>query len=347
MADIRPKVSVVVLNWNGKNLLEELMPNWVRYVPGDTAKLIIADNHSEDGSVEFLKKTYPQTEQILFSENYGFADGYNRVLKMVNTPYTVLLNSDAALSEGWLDEPVRILEEDTTVAAVQPKIRSYRNPQSFEYAGAAGGFIDRWGYPFCRGRIFDAVEKDCGQYDREQGDIFWASGAALIVRTRDYIEAGGLDPLFFAHQEEIDLCWRFKARAKRVIFTPLSTVYHIGGASLDMNNPRKVYLNFRNNLLMLYKNLPAKRLHRVMFVRYWLDHLSALMFLLKGNRKHAVAALKARQDYKKMRKNFKAARLENLSYTIIEWPRGMKHYSIVWEYFIRKRAAYSVLPKLK
>lgn len=331
------RLAVIVLNWNGRKLLEELMPNWVSQTLVSGVELIIADNHSDDDSLAFLDKHYPDVRQIRLDENLGFAEGYNRVIAQVNAPYTLLLNSDAALEEGWADEPLRLLDEDRTIAAVQPKIRSYYHPEQFEYAGAAGGFMDRWGYPYCRGRIFDTVETDCGQYDHAPQDIFWASGAALFVRTSDYLEVGGLDARFFAHQEEIDLCWRFKARAKRVVFASQSIAYHMGGASLGVDDPRKAYLNFRNNLLMLYKNLPKKEYHKVMFVRFGLDILAAVMAWVKGNKLQSRAILKARKDFGSMQHNFRESRKQNITATIINHPQGWYRHSIVWQYYALKR----------
>ncbi len=328
-----PRLAVIVLNWNGRELLEKLMPNWVSQTSDPEVELIIADNHSDDDSLAFLDKHYPDVRQIRLDDNLGFAEGYNRVIAQVNAPYTLLLNSDAALENGWADEPLHLLDGDRSIAAVQPKIRSYFHPEQFEYAGAGGGFMDRWGYPYCRGRIFDTVETDWGQYDHASQDIFWASGAALFVRTSDYLEMGGLDARFFAHQEEIDLCWRFKARAKRVVFSAQSIVYHMGGASLGVNDPRKAYLNFRNNLLMLYKNLPEKEYHKVMFVRFGLDILAALMAWIKGDKRQSKAILKARKDFHSMRHEFRKSRKENIAATLIDHPHGWHCHSIVWQYY--------------
>ncbi|MEG1904044.1 MAG: glycosyltransferase family 2 protein, partial [Bacteroidales bacterium] len=250
------KVSVVILNWNGAELLRTYLPSVCRYTCGDLADLVVADNGSDDDSLQVLREEFPQVKVIEMPVNRGFAEGYNIALKHIHTEYVVLLNSDVEVTEGWLEPMIAYADQYPEVAAIQPKIRACRRRTHFEHAGAAGGYLDRFGYPFCRGRIFDTVEEDLGQYDTV-ADIFWATGACLFTRTKDYHEAGGLDALFFAHMEEIDLCWRFHRRNKRVVCVPQSVVYHLGGATLDTENPRKTYLNFRNNLLMLYKNLPA------------------------------------------------------------------------------------------
>ena len=252
------EIAVIVLNWNGRDLLEQFLPSWIEHTP-DRAELIIVDNGSTDDSVAFVQSHYPEVAILCFDENYGYAEGYNRAIQALDYPIVVLLNSDASLSAGWLDEPLRLLGEHSDVVAIQPTIRAYHEPSRYEYAGAAGGYIDALGYPFCRGRIFDTLEYDEGQ-SATVAEIFWASGACLIVRRSAYLEVGGLDGGFFAHQEEIDLSWRLNARGYRILHAPSSIVYHVGGGTLSAESPRKVFLNFRNNLLMLYKNLPAPRL---------------------------------------------------------------------------------------
>ena len=242
-------VAVLVLNWNGLELLRSFLPSWVKFTP-EEADLIIIDNGSTDGSVAFVREHYPEVKLVAFSENYGFAAGYNKAIAELDYKTVVLLNSDVELSDGWLREPLELLASDPSITAVQPTIRAQRSPQDFEYAGAAGGYIDSLGYPFCRGRILSVLEQDQGQYSTP-ADLFWASGACLIIRRAAYLEAGGLDPVFFAHQEEIDLCWRLLARGGRIVYAPSATVYHVGGASLSAESPRKVFLNFRNNLLMI------------------------------------------------------------------------------------------------
>lgn len=334
--------AVVVLNWNGRHLLEQFVLSWLAHTPPN-AELIIVDNGSTDDSVSYLQAHYPQIKLLLFTENYGFAEGYNRAIRLLEHPVIVLLNSDVALSEGWLSEPLELLERKPHLAAIQPKIRAYRSPESFEYAGAAGGYLDRDGYPFCRGRLLGTIEADHGQYDQPVEDLFWASGACLIIRRRDYLDAGGLDARFFAHQEEIDLCWRLNARGRRIALAPRSVVYHVGGASLEADHPKKTYLNFRNNLLMLYKNLPSDRLGEVLSRRCALDALALLAFLLRGKWQHARAVALAYRDYWRMRPDFAQARAQNLARTVDQHPLGIKSYSLLKRYYLQRCRVYSAL----
>ena len=273
------KVAVVILNWNGCQMLRQFLPSVVAHSEADGGVVYVADNGSTDDSVEMLCQEFPMVRQILMDENYGFAEGYNRAIAELNEPYVVLLNSDVEVTSHWLQPLIAYMDAHPEVAACQPKILSYNEPDKFEYAGAAGGFIDCYGYPFCRGRLMQQVELDKGQYD-EPAEIFWASGAALFIRRNDYEAVGGLDPRFFAHMEEIDLCWRLKARGRGIVCLPESVVFHVGGATLKRENPNKTYLNFRNNLIMLYKNLPERELGHVMRVRFLLDHVAAFTFLL-------------------------------------------------------------------
>lgn len=334
------KISVIVLNWNGENILREYLPYWKATCSEPYSELIVVDNGSDDNSVEILKEAGVKT--ILLDKNYGFAKGYNIAVSMTDTEYVVLLNSDVEPSEGWLEEPVNMFENDDTIAAIQPKIRSRRNRDYFEYAGAAGGFIDKYGYPFCRGRVFGTLEKDFGQYDNQK-DIFWASGAALFIRRKDYIEVGGLDDSFFAHQEEIDLCWRLKNIGCRIVFCPHSTVYHYGGATLDMKSPRKTYLNFRNNLLMIYKNINRQDLHKVLLVRLLFDILSCMMFLFKLDCRNAYSVLRGIYDFWKMKINFKDKRNGIQSTLKVNKINEIKDYSIVYRYFIKNQKKYTDL----
>jgi GT2 family glycosyltransferase len=306
------EVTVVILNWNGKTLMEQFLPSVLAHTPGKLAEIIVADNGSTDGSVEMLREKFPSVRLLLFDRNHGFAEGYNRAMAAVETPCAVLLNSDVEVTPHWLDEPLHTLSEHPDVAGVQPKIRSWKHRERFEYAGACGGFIDRYGYPFCRGRILNRVEEDRGQYDRP-ADIFWASGACFFIRTEVYRREGGLDAFFFAHQEEIDLCWRLRARGYRLLCTPQSVVYHMGGATLEVENPRKTFLNFRNNLLMIYKNMPPDALPQVMRVRCWLDYLAAIRFVLTGQPSNARAVFRARRAFRQMQKTYQPVRMENLS----------------------------------
>ena len=323
------KVSVVILNWNGAEMLRRFLPSVVRYSSGKYVEVCVADNASADESRAVVEKEFPSVRLICLDRNYGFADGYNKALEQVEARYAVLLNSDVEVTEGWLDTLVDYMDAHPDVAACQPKLLSFRDRKRFEYAGAAGGFIDRYGYPFCRGRIFDVVETDEGQYDTPVS-VFWATGAALLVRLDIYRSAGGLDGRFFAHMEEIDLCWRLRSRGYSLVCVPASVVYHVGGATLKKENPRKTYLNFRNNLLMLYKNLPEAELDHVLSVRKVLDYLAAVSFLLKGERANFKAVLKARRDFRQMLPSFVADRKENLLKSVTDNIPERFRFSVLW-----------------
>lgn len=306
------KVSVVILNWNGQKMLEEYLPNIIAHCAMPDVELVIIDNGSTDNSVSWLETHYPDIRLVLLPENYGFADGYNKGLVDIDSEYTVLLNSDIQLTDGWLTPMIAFLDTHPEYAACQPKMLSLREPAYFEHAGACGGFIDHYGYPYCRGRVLSTVEKDEGQYDTPI-DIDWASGAAMCVRTKLYREVGQLDGTFFAHMEEIDLCWRLRARGYKLRCIPQSVVYHLGGGSLPYESPRKTYLNFRNNLLMLYKNLPQEEIGGVMRMRWFLDYVAAGMFLLKGQWTQVTAVFKARKDGKRLIKSqYVPVRQQNL-----------------------------------
>ncbi len=271
------KLAVILLNWNGLGYLKRFMPSVAGHTRGDHVTLWVADNNSTDGSLEFLKEHYPDVHVLEFDRNYGFAGGYNRALAVIKAGYFILLNTDVEVTEGWTEPLLRLMEENRNVAACMPKIKDLKRRNFFEHAGAAGGFIDFLGYPFCRGRIFDVVEEDTGQYDDER-EIFWATGACLMVRSADWHAAGGFDEEFFAHMEEIDLCWRLKNAGKNIRIVPSSEVYHLGGGTLPETNPRKTWFNFRNSLLMLLKNLPPGRLY-LLWVRLMFDWLSVIKFL--------------------------------------------------------------------
>ena len=277
------RIAVVILNFNGAEMLRAFLPSVVDYSP--EAEVIVADNCSTDASAQVMREEFPAVRYIQLEKNYGFADGYNRALAQVEAEYFLMLNSDVEVTQGWLAPMLEYMDSHPGVAACQPKLLSYKNKKEFEYAGACGGFIDKYGYPYCRGRIFDTVEEDKGQYD-SVAELFWATGAALMIRAEDYRAAGGLDGTFFAHMEEIDLCWRLRSRGRRIVCIPQSCVYHVGGATLNKSNPRKTYLNFRNNLLMLYKNLPENELRHVMFVRALLDYVAAFKSLLTACTAH-------------------------------------------------------------
>ena len=333
------KTAVVILNWNGRKLLEKFLPALLKNTPEAEAEIIVADNGSTDDSLSCLERSYPSVRLIRLDKNYGFAEGYNRALEQVNHEYAVLLNSDVEVTENWLTTAIDYLENHPEVAALQPKILSFNDKSAFEYAGACGGFLDLYGYPFCRGRIFSTIEKDSGQYDRET-EVLWASGACLFIRLKDYWEAGGLDAYFFAHQEEIDLCWRLRAREKKIVCLPQSTVYHVGGATLKMEHPHKTFLNFRNNLLMIYKNLPEKYYYRVMLYRILTDCLAALQFLLKGYPANAFSVIKAHAAFAGQKKNYKAIRRENLRNSKTDLPAGVFKINMLWEYYIKGNRKY-------
>ncbi len=326
------KLAVVILNWNGKRFLEQFLPALERSLPG-YAEVVVADNASTDDSVPFLRSAYPGIRIILNERNEGFAQGYNLALEQVDAQYFCLLNSDIEVTEHWIEPVVEMMDANPKIAAVQPKLLSYRRRDEFEYAGAAGGFIDKYGYPFCRGRVFSNIEKDHGQYDTE-ADIFWATGAAMFVRSDVYRTMGGLDPDFFAHMEEIDFCWRIRNTGYKIKVCPRSVVYHIGGGTLPKNNSYKTYLNFRNNLFLLLKNLPDERISRTLAVRFILDQVAALFFLLQGHFRDFTAVYKAMRDFYKNYASCKAKRntLPKLAYADT-YPKSV----VFLHYFKRKK----------
>lgn len=304
---ITPRTAVVVLNWNGRKLLEEFLPSVVENTPAEIARVVVADNGSTDDSLDFIASrwTADEVEVIPFAENYGFAEGYNRAITLLadRFEYALLLNSDVAVKAGWLQPLVAFMDANPDVSACAPKLLSYREPERFEYAGASGGFLDRHGFPYCRGRIFDTCEEDRGQYDTTI-DVDWATGAALMTRIDRYLDAGGLDPKFFAHMEEIDLCWRMRRRGWRVAVVPASKVYHLGGGSLPPSDPRKTYLNYRNNLIMLHKNLPPSTRRSILFRRRLLDTVAWGMNILTLRWGAAAAILRAHRDFRRLRSQF-------------------------------------------
>ena len=333
------KIAIIILNWNGSKLLNMFLPSVVNYSPAGLADIYVADNGSTDDSVSLLKEEFPSVNVITLDKNYGFAEGYNLAIKQVEAEYIVLLNSDVEVTSGWLDAPLEILERDRAIACIQPKILSWKNQTFFEYAGAAGGFIDRYGYPLCRGRIFDVVEEDLGQYDTE-ADTMWASGACLFIRTDVYRKEGELDARFFAHQEEVDLCWRLRCRGYRVIYTPRSVVYHIGGATLQAGHPRKTFLNFRNSLLMVYNNTAQKDLREVMNFRFWFDYIAAAKFLFSGHWKDAQAVYKARREFHKLKPVYLPIRQENLAKTVLNHIPELMRKSIIIAFYLKRKKKY-------
>ncbi len=306
------------------------------------AEVVVADNGSTDQSVAYVKTAFPQIKVVQLDKNYGFAEGYNRSLEQLDAQYFMLLNSDVEVSANWLQPLVSFMDDNAEVAACGPKILSYKDKTSFEYAGGAGGYIDKYAYPFCRGRIFTTLEKDQGQYNTQE-DVMWVSGCAILVRSRLFNELGGLDGKFFAHQEEIDLCWRFKNFGYRVVFIPDSVIYHVGGASLNVGSPRKAYLNFRNSLLLLYKNLPDGQYRKSYCVRVFLDSIAAIKFLFTDSLSHFAAVFQAHRDFKRMRNSYKDLHRHYMK-TARKWEhKEMLQCSVVKAYYIHKKKIFSQL----
>ena len=334
------KIAIVILNWNGAKLLQQFLPSVIEFSKGDLIEIVVADNGSTDGSIPMIRNMYPEVTVLDLEQNFGFARGYNEALKQIEADYFVILNSDVEVTAGWLDSPIALMESDENIAAVQPKILNYYHRTHFEYAGAAGGFIDRFGYPFCRGRLFDEVEADNGQYDTLI-DVFWATGACIFIRSKLYYEVGGFDADFWAHMEEIDLCWRLKNSGYRIVYTPESTVYHVGGGTLAYNNPQKLYLNFRNNLWLLYKNLPGNQLFYILFIRMILDFVAASKLLGEFNFNGIKSVLKAHLHFYNSLPALNRKRKLIRPNEHFRQPTGMLSKSIVFQFYIRKRKRFS------
>ena len=333
------KVAIVILNWNGAAMMRRFLPSVIEHSQ-DVAEIVVADNASSDDSLQLLRDEFPAVRTIVLDKNYGFAEGYNRALKQVDNEYYMLLNSDVEVTEGWLDKLVEFMDAHPEAAACQPKLRAEHTRDMFEYAGASGGYLDRYGYPFCRGRIFDTVEKDQGQYD-DVAEVLWATGAALMIRRADYWDAGALDGRFFAHCEEIDLCWRLCSFGRKIYCVPQSVVYHVGGGTLPKGNPMKTYLNFRNNLTMLYKNLPEQELRHVMRVRFWLDYVAAFKsLLLDRNWGEFSAVLRGRRAFKAWKKDFVEDRKRIQARRVETSCKTRKPYSILWMYYVKGKHTY-------
>ena len=329
------KASIAILNFNGENFLRQFLPSVITNSPGH--EVIVIDNASSDNSRELLKKEFAKVRTILLDQNLGFSGGYNEGIKQIDSEFIVLLNSDIEVSPGWLDPIIAYMETAPTIAACQPKILDFNKKSHFEYAGASGGFIDILGYPFCRGRLFQTLEEDKGQYDNSQ-DIFWASGACFFIRSKIYHQLGGLDEDYFAHQEEIDLCWRVQNIGYAVKYVGTSTVYHVGGATLEQANPKKTYLNFRNSLLNVVKNVPKKWFLFVIFSRLILDGIAGIKILFELRPIHTLAILKAHFSFygnffKFLGKRKKLQQQQNYNL----------HTSIVWQYFILGRKKFKNL----
>ena len=336
------KVAIVILNWNGREMLSKYLPSVLQY-SRDEATVYVADNASTDDSLSMLREHFPEVKLIELDRNWGFAEGYNQALRQIDAEYYLLLNSDIEVTHHWLTPMTEYLDVHPEVAACQPKLLSVFDKDCFEYAGASGGFLDRLGYPFCRGRVFETVERDNGQYDY-QTEILWATGAALMIRSKDYWDVKGLDARFFAHNEEIDLCWRLRIRGRKIVCIPESYVYHVGGGTLPKSNPMKTFLNFRNNLTMLYKCLPEEELKPVMRWRWWLDYLAAWeMLILKRNVGDFKAVYRARHAFKRWKKDFEADRQEIQSSCQNKNIAERRDFSLLWQYYVKGRKTFSEL----
>lgn len=336
------KTSVVILNWNGIDYLKMFLGKVVKHSINTETTVCVADNGSTDGSIDWIIENYNDVKIIRLGKNHGFAGGYNRALKQLDSRYFVLLNSDIEVTENWLLPLVSYMDNNLDVAACQPKILSFNNKGSFEHAGAAGGFIDKYGYPFCRGRILNVVEKDYGQYD-SLIDIFWSSGASMIVRAEAWNKFGGFDDSFFAHMEEIDLCWRLQNAGLRICCIPDSIVYHVGGGALPYDSPFKTFLNFRNNLFLLYKNLPDNKLNYILFIRKLMDGLAAIMFLLKGQTEYVKAIWNAYMDYYKNKRRLRVKRRRAKEIKITNSTTFILNKSIIFQFYIKRNKTFSSL----
>lgn len=338
------RVTVAVLNWNGRSLLEQYMPDVVAHsAPYD---VVVIDNNSEDTSIAYLEEHFPGVRIIQTGDNHGYAGGYNVGLKEIDTEFTILLNSDVRTTPGWLEPIVAHFDNHTNCAALQPKIRWERAPEKFEYAGAAGGFIDALAYPFCRGRVFWELEEDHGQYN-DPTEIFWATGACLAVRTSLFKSLGGLDPMLFAHMEEIDFCWRAQRAGYTIWAVPQSTVYHLGGATLQVDNPQKTFLNFRNNLHMITKNLPHYQAMPLVFVRLCLDGVAGIQFLFQGKWRHTLAVIRAHFAFYGRFSRIQRSRTATAKYPFLPMGKlhGVHKGSVVWAFYALRKRAFSSIVK--
>jgi GT2 family glycosyltransferase len=331
-----PKVAVVILNFSTQKCLEDFLPSVVK-TDYPNLEIVVADNASQDNSVNFIKSAYPDLRLIQFHKNFGYAEGYNKALALIKADYFVLLNSDVEVEKNWLYPLVQMAESDNSIAAIQPLILDYKNKNKYEYAGAAGGFMDSYGYPFCRGRVFKTLE-DVNPNYHDSIDVFWASGACLFVRASSFWQVGGLDSHFFAHMEEIDLCWRLKIQGFRIKCAADAKVYHLGGATLAIGSPKKTYLNFRNGLIMLAKNLPSRQLFGIILMRLIIDHIAAYSFLLSGKPRHFFAVAKAHFHFITNVRKYTKYNKHQYNYHELG---GIKNGSIVWDYFVKGKKRYS------
>jgi GT2 family glycosyltransferase len=337
-----PETSVVILNWNGENFLQQFLPVLIQNTDPDI-EIVVADNCSTDHSVDILRDKFPAIRLILLDKNYGFAGGYNLALSQLQSRYFVILNSDVEVTPHWITPLIDFLDDNNEVAAVMPKIRSFRQKQSFEYAGAAGGFIDKYGYPFCRGRILDSIEVDNGQYD-DAVEVFWTTGACMVIRSKVFFEVGGFDESFFAHMEEIDLCWRMLWKGYKLYCVPQSIVYHVGGGALPAENPFKTYLNFRNNLFLLFKNLEQKKIYSTLLKRSLFDSLAFFNFLIHGKIKFALAIIKAYNSFFHSLHSLKNYREKNINLkraSSMQFQHLIYSKSIIIQYYLKGKKKYS------
>jgi GT2 family glycosyltransferase len=335
------QVSVIILCWNSLPYLQKFLPALKANTPIEIADIVVVDNGSSDGTTEWLSIEHPELILMVLDHNYGYAGGYRLAIENIKTKYVVLLNSDVEVSPGWIGELVKFMDQHPNAGALAPKIRSFADRSFFEYAGAAGGWIDRYGYPFCRGRIFNSIEKDQGQYE-EPVRVFWASGACMMVRTDAYRISGGLDPFFFAHMEEIDLCWRLHSNGFEVWYTPDSLIFHVGGGTLPNESPKKLYLNFRNNLLLLRKNLPKRMQTRILLVRKILDGIAAMQYLIRGKPRFFMAVVKAHWDFNRLWEK----EYSNFSSSTHPFPTeldGWYNQSIVGAFFLAGKKRFNAL----
>ncbi len=337
-----PKTAIVILNWNGLDFLKKFLGTVIRYSADSETSVYLADNGSTDDSIDWVSGNFSNVQVIRLGTNQGFAGGYNLALGQIDATYYLLLNSDIEVTQGWLQPLINYMDSNPDVASCQPKIRSYDNRDYFEHAGAAGCFIDKYGYPFCRGRILYHIEKDNGQYD-SRADVFWSSGACMIVKADAWRRAGGFDASFFAHMEEIDLCWRFSKLGYRVCYIPESVIYHVGGGSLPYTSPFKTYLNFRNSLFMLYKNLPDDRLQRIFFIRKVLDGIAALRFILTGDFVNFKSVFNSHIDYYRNKKELKIKRRAVRQLEVNQTTDRILNKSIVFEFYVRGCKTFDLL----
>ena len=339
---VNRKIAIVILNWNGCKLFETYLPSVIRNSCAENVELFVADNGSTDNSIQLLNQKFPEVKIIDLKKNYGFAEGYNRALQKLEADYFVLLNSDVEVTPGWIDKIMQLFDTNPKIAAVQPKILSYENPHRFEYAGAAGGFIDRFGYPFCRGRILNRMEADTGQYNKATS-VFWASGACMFVKAEAFREAGGFDGDFWAHMEEIDLCWRLKSEGYEIWYQPESVVFHLGGGTLSYGSSQKIYFNFRNNLYMLFKNLPQYKFKRIFLARLVLDCIAAGKFLVGFQFCGFWAVVKAHAAFYSNVSVLIKKRKETQKLIVVKEHREIYSKNIMWKFFLQRKRKFSEL----